>query len=107
MDLDLPDNLTPFLVPKGTDLNEFTEAPCPMCDSIGSLYPVKDEPMVCAHNDVEKELLVSGISCTECQEIFLDETSLELYLNTLLKLRGIQNRKVLIESGKVLEQTVH
>lgn len=107
MDIDLPENLTPFLVPKGTDMDIFSHAPCPMCHADGTLELLINEIFVCSHEDKEEELCVSGVTCSECEEIFLGEESIELYLNTLLKLKGIKNKRVSLETGQPVESSIH
>ena len=103
----LPENLTPFLVPKDVDMKEFIDAPCPMCGALGTLEPVQNTSLLCQSEKKEEEVDVSGVSCSECEEIFLDEESLELYLNTLLKLQGIKNKRYSLDSGQPVEQNIH
>lgn len=107
MKMELPENLTPYLVPKGSDMDEFLDAPCPMCEEVGGLEPLINQAMLCQSDNKEEELDVSGVSCNKCGEMFLDEKSLELYLNTLLKLQGIKNKRFSLDTGQPVELSIH
>lgn len=107
MNMKLPENLTPYLVPKGAGMEEFMDSPCPMCHATGSLVQAKKATLMCEFEHKEEEVEVSGISCSECEEIFLDEPSLEIYLNILLKLQGVTNKRYSMDSGQPVEQSIH
>jgi len=88
----------------GSDgINELRDGPCPTCGE-PMLQDIKAHPMECVSEDTTQTetIFVSGLKCFNCEEVYFDDPSAELHINTMEKLDGEAEKgkkKILTEWG--------
>ena len=97
-------------IAEGSEVDELINGPCPNCGE-AMLEEINNLGYECMSTEDNQTqiIFVSGVKCANCNEIFFDHRSAELYINTMMCLdhETPKNSRILLTNSGPEKVSVH